>query len=858
MRSALLSISLACAAWACPPALAQGSDAPLEGVWRGTLACSEGSGPAGSLQPYTVPLTFTVTGRLAVVKTDTDELIEQTAVWFEGRSAVRIEVAGVRKSAPDRSWSIRAEGAVASGRFRVEAPMFRADGRTLVRRACVFDMRLAGAETRAATAGGAQATAPGPNTPAAPTPLRSTAPASTSALAPAPAPSPQPARTPAPTPALNALSTEEWARLMARGTEDPRRQQEFLDFLKSADAAMRERATGRERLDGLATMEARVALALLNSADALDLSVHLDKQHPSLKRELSGAATLGDGRTPVKVLLLDGRTRVTGRTLLDSAALGLLAETEPAKLQQDGREVAANSSSFARENPARSQDQRLYLALLTQKLREILAAKGIRLASLPDPARSGPDLSFTVADASEGPRSQGLQAIGRDHALVITFDAQREPQPGIDAALMRSAGRPESARERAALTDLAQALQARLGEPRFEPLASIAATDLAAARTQQLEAQRKESERLRQEMVERLDRIRSAAAQNTELAGALRVYRKGKSFGGKPEEAFCTVKASDAMVLLGLVRSPEFAAWSRIPAGKDFSAVYDSADDLYAAINQDKCHIVAGNAPHLHQFMTALGRDGQFAYNVGPTMNRDEAREPFAVSQGFENHADLEFAQKHGNATPAQVRALKGAGAGTAETFKAAVGRMNSGGYSTERTPSVAALLQFLDDEAQGRKAGRSAIEHRRAEDKRAAEEERLREEQAAKERERAARERAERAKAFPYLAVLTCGMGSNHINVLACFAAQGSSSVDTELRLTHGDSTRMFKAYSMREAGQERSDGFHIELRKNFSIQVQNSHGTLILGLKIIDRATGKVMFEKQAAKFDVISVAN
>ena len=851
MRLFLLHAALACGALASWPVHAQGADVAPEGLWRGTLACSEGSGPTGALQPYTVPLTFTVTGRLAVVKTDTDELIEQIAVWFEGRSAVRVEVAGVRKNAPDRSWSIRAEGPVGSGRFRVEAPMFRADGRTPVRRVCVFDMRHAGAEARAAAASPAHATppaAPARNTAASPTPPRTAA----------PAPGPAPAPTRQPTPPLSALTAEEWARLMARGTQDPRRIQEFVEFLAGTESAMQDRSATRERLDGLAALEARVALALLNSAGALDVNVHLDRQHPGLKRDLSGAATLGDGRTPVKVLLLDTRTRVTGRTLLDSAALTLLADTEPAKLQQDGREVVSNSSPFVRENPASSRDQRLYLALLTQTLRDLLGTKGVRLASLPDPARFGPDLSFVVADVSEGARSQGLQAIGRDYPLVITFDGLLEAQPGIEPALMRSSGRPETARERAALTGLAQALQARLGEPRFEPLATIAATDLAAARMRQLEAARKESDRLQQEMVERIDRIRDAVARNTELAGALRVYRKGKSFGGKPEEAFCTVKASEAMVLLGLVRSPEFASWSRIPKGKGFSAVYDSADELYAAINQDKCHIVADNAANLQQYMTAIGRDGQFAYNMGPTMNRDEAREPFAVSRGFENHADLEFAQKHGNATPAQVSALKGLGAGTAETFKAAVGRMNSGGYSAETAPTVAALLQFLEDEAQGRKAGKSAIEHRRAEDRRAAEEERLRAEQAARERERAALERAERAKAFPYLAVLTCGMGSNHINVVACFAAQGSSSVDTELRLTNGDSTRMYKAYSMREAGQERSDGFHIELRRNFSIQAQNSHGTLILGLKIIDRASGRVVFEKQAARFDVISVAN
>ena len=857
MKSLRLPALLLCGALVPWTVHAQGADAGSspEGLWRGTIACSEGTGPAGALQPYTVPLAFTVTGRLAVVKTDTDELIEQTAVWFENRSAVRVEVAGVRKNAPDRSWSIRAEGPVANGRFRVEAPMFRADGRTLARRSCIFDMRHAAADGSAAAAqapGAAPASASSVATPpiaAGRTAPRSTAPAPAAAPALAPVPTPTPA--PPALPAMNAIAADDWPRLMARGTQDPRRLQEFMEFLVGADAALRDRNTSRDRFDSITAQDARVALAVLNSVGALDLNVHLDKQHPSFKRDLSGTATLGDGRTPVRVLLLDTRTRVAGRSLVDSAALTLTVDTEPAKLQQDGRDVITQGGMSTRDNPARAQDQRVYLAQLAQKLREVLAAKGIKVASLPESARS-PDLTFMVADASEGARSQGLQGIGREHPLVITFDAQLEPHPAVEAVLLRSPSRPgENSRERAALTELTQTLQARLSEPRFEPLASIPAAELAAARTQQLEAARKESDRLRQEMIERFERIRNAVSQKTELAGTLRVYRRGKAFAGKPEDAFCTVKAQDAMVLLGLVRSPEFLTWSKIPKGKGFSVVHDSADELYAAINQDKCHIVADNAANLYQYMTAIGRDGQFAYNVGPAMNREEAREPFAVSQGFENYADYAFAQKIGSATPAQVRALKGFNADTPEAFKAAVARMNKSGYSAETGPSPAAVLDFLDDEVKGRAAGKSAVDYRRAEDKRLAEAERLREEQAAK-------ERAERIKAYPYLAVLTCGMGRNHINVLACFASQGSSSVDTELRLTNGDSTRMYKAYTMREAGQERSDGFHIELRKDFSIQAQNSHGTLILGLKIIDRATGRVMFEKQAARFDVISVSN
>lgn len=444
-----------------------------------------------------------------------------------------------------------------------------------------------------------------------------------------------------------------------------------------------------------------------------------------------------------------------------------------------------------------------------------------------------------------------MTEIGRDFPIVIAFDAQLKPAQGVEAVLWRTSDMANVNRERAAFTELVQSLQKRLSDPRFEKLAAISPADLSNARTPQLNAARNENDRLREEMVGRIDQIKNAIAQKTELAGVLRVYRKGKPFAGKPESAFCTVKADDALVVLGLVRSPSFLTWTKMPKGTRFSKVYDSADDLYAAINEEKCNIVADYANNLNKVMTAIGRDGQFAFNVGPLMERDEGRESFAISLGFDNYTDYDFAQKIGDASAVQVRSLKEFGAGTLAAFKTAVTRMNTGKYSTETVPSAPNMLDFLDDEAKGKKVGKSALDFRRAEEKRMAEEAKLREEQAAK-------DRAERAKTFPYIGILTCGMGKDHINVLACFAAQGSSSVDTELVVNNGDSTNMYKAYTLSSAGQERRDGFHIDLRKNFSIKAQNSHGTLILGLKVIDRVSGKVLFEKQAARFEVISVVN
>ena len=81
---------------------------------------------------------------------------------------------------------------------------------------------------------------------------------------------------------------------------------------------------------------------------------------------------------------------------------------------------------------------------------------------------------------------------------------------------------------------------------------------------------------------------------------------------------------------------------------------------------------------------------------------------------------------------------------------------------------------------------------------------------------------------------------------------------MDTELKLTNGDESEMFKAYTLSRAGKEQRDGFYIDLREHFSILAQNSHDSLILGLKVVDRVSGKVLYQNQAARFGVLRIAN
>jgi hypothetical protein len=110
-------------------------------------------------------------------------------------------------------------------------------------------------------------------------------------------------------------------------------------------------------------------------------------------------------------------------------------------------------------------------------------------------------------------------------------------------------------------------------------------------------------------------------------------------------------------------------------------------------------------------------------------------------------------------------------------------------------------------------------------------------------------------AKGFD--ATFTCGMGgTDHINILACFAG-GSKSADTELEIQNGDQYGMYKAYNLSGVGVEDQQGFHIHLQPHFAIKAQNSQPTLMLGLTIKD-ANGKVVFQQSAAQYGVISVRN
>lgn len=105
----------------------------------------------------------------------------------------------------------------------------------------------------------------------------------------------------------------------------------------------------------------------------------------------------------------------------------------------------------------------------------------------------------------------------------------------------------------------------------------------------------------------------------------------------------------------------------------------------------------------------------------------------------------------------------------------------------------------------------------------------------------------------FPYLAVVTCSFSGMQTTLLACFAGK-EGGPDTNFELKNGNSYGLYQPYQIEQLGREANDGLEIPLAKHFEITAQNAADSLILGIKIIDKQSHNVLFEKQVGQFDAI----
>lgn len=365
--------------------------------------------------------------------------------------------------------------------------------------------------------------------------------------------------------------------------------------------------------------------------------------------------------------------------------------------------------------------------------------------------------------------------------------------------------------------------------------------------------------RRKQAVAQRLDELDSLAQSGS-------VDKVGSLAFGLPQRSgpvrFCTLSydGQNGAAILGYAQrgfstqSEAFQAQAQraqatLSADRPFAKVYANIDALYQALQTgaDDCRVYVDFPANLKKLLTALQRDKKGAPVINQLISSADLRDDWAKKIGFQNYAEHETARDM-KVTAQQFKALATYAIADAASFDAAVQEMQASQYSSSSNP--ADLISYLrDKEDAAGKPGATAISIREARQQAARE--------AAAANAAAERRRLEsHAKEYPFIAVLTCGM-PDHINIVGCFVG-GKYGVDTELTLKNGSNSAMYKVYNLQQAGEERRDGFYIDLKRNFEIRAQNADDTLILGLKVIDRLSGKVLYQKQAARFGVVAVKN
>lgn len=122
---------------------------------------------------------------------------------------------------------------------------------------------------------------------------------------------------------------------------------------------------------------------------------------------------------------------------------------------------------------------------------------------------------------------------------------------------------------------------------------------------------------------------------------------------------------------------------------------------------------------------------------------------------------------------------------------------------------------------------------------------------QIAKQQEEERQRQRRYAKEFPFYAVITCG---ENFPVHACFS---SGRVKTELELRNGNEYKMYTLIDIMQIP-KKGGGLSFDLRSKFQLTMQNADDRLILNLKIYNRTSNSIIFEKSAARFGVIKISN
>lgn len=370
----------------------------------------------------------------------------------------------------------------------------------------------------------------------------------------------------------------------------------------------------------------------------------------------------------------------------------------------------------------------------------------------------------------------------------------------------------------------------------------------------------RESQALRSAEFEELVRLKS----REKIASVTLSYPRSRGPIGvcrqRGDEAFSLVTdgylaTEDSRRLSREFINTAYAQNAQIDKSAPFSSTFKDLDDAFTAIqrNPNNCHVFVDFPENVKTLISALKENEVIpggVYEINPLVSIFEARTDWAKSRGYPDFSSYEFAKEIGGDYNSLKR-LSELGISTRDAFFVASQRMTTQKYSTEAKAAV--VIQFLEDEAVGAQKKVSAIAIRSLREKEAEVAERRRAQEADAERKA-------HAKRYPFYAVLSCSLRGRTINIMACFTGSGSSSVHTELMITQGNVSKVYKNYEVgRSVGRLRSNELLIDLERNFSLKAQNASDTLVLTLTVYDRGSDQLILQREAGRlFGVVAASN
>jgi hypothetical protein len=99
-----------------------------------------------------------------------------------------------------------------------------------------------------------------------------------------------------------------------------------------------------------------------------------------------------------------------------------------------------------------------------------------------------------------------------------------------------------------------------------------------------------------------------------------------------------------------------------------------------------------------------------------------------------------------------------------------------------------------------------------------------------------------------PYLAEITCG----GVPISICFQSSRSSNYTSSLEVRSGATYKLYQYVDLLDQGTV----FSIPLTKQFLIKAQNTNTSALLNIKIMQKNSGKILYQKSAGTYEYISI--